>query len=156
MSLSIVGTADKAASFARLTDIPNSVTYSATGSPTLTAAQSGNVILFDSASTTVTLPAVQAGLMFTFVSTITANTSQKVITAGGALIYGGLYIGTVTTTNFFAANGTSHIAVIMNGTSQGGVKGSYFTLVCDGTAWYIVSGMLNGTATAGATPFSAS
>jgi hypothetical protein len=53
----------------------------------------------------------------------------------------------------FAANGTSTTTVTLNGTTTGGIKGSYVTVVAVSANTYMVMGKLIGSGTL-ATPFS--
>lgn len=132
MSLTFTGAADKAAGFARLTDLPNSVAVAPGGATmTLTAANSGNLILIDTATTTITLPPPALGLTFTFVVTTTA-TAQKIVTdAATAFIVGGLsMVSAGTSSGAGNFNGSTHRSFTMNGTTGGGIVGSTFTLTC--------------------------
>lgn len=129
---------------------------------TLNENESGSLVLFDRAAGIVfTLPTPKAGINYDFaVKTEVTSNSAKVITetpasefiAGTATMYNTL--AGLTSGSMFLANGTSHVAVTMNGGTTGGKVGTRFSLVCDGTAWQ-VSGMIVGS-TILATPFTTS
>ena len=128
---------------------------------TLTAADSGSLILFDRAAGIVfTLPASVAGLYFEFfvTTTITSN-AAKVITADvNSLIIGGM-MGDDTDSSdanayFPAVAASSFIAVLMDGITHGGLVGSHFRLTCLSTTRWMCEGVFCATGTI-ATPFSA-
>ena len=141
------------------------------GAQTLTIAQSGAMVLFNTAAGyTITLPAPNAngndvGTWFEFLHTVT-NTSvvAKVITdSASTFLLGQIYIasggtpGATTGPLGFACDGTTHRAINQGGanTTTGGVIGSRFkvTLVTP-TQWF-VEGYLTGTASV-ATPVATS
>lgn len=128
---------------------------------TLTAAQSGSVVLFDrAAGITYTLPAPAAGLHFDFhVTTTASGGSYKVITnAGTVLLIGSLINIDTDSSNAVAAwtaNGSTHIAITMNGGTTGGVVGTAFRLTCLTATQWMVSGIDQGTGVV-ATPFATS
>lgn len=128
---------------------------------TLTAAQTGSLVLFDRAAGIIfTLPAPVVGLRFTFLTTVTITGAlAKIITdAGTTLLFGTIFNADTDSANAVAAwtaNGTSHIAISGNGTTTGGVKGDWLMLHCITTAGWSVSGMTQGTSTV-ATPFATS
>lgn len=125
---------------------------------TLTAAQSGSIVLFDRAAGIVyTLPAPTAGLNFTFLVTVSVTSNNyKVITDAGTT----LLIGAVTeatsggAASVFVGNGTTHIATLMNGTTTGGLQGTALYFYATGTAQWAVDGINVASGTI-ATPFSA-
>lgn len=133
-----------------------------TGSPatvTLTAAQSGEIIYFDRAAGIIyTLPAPVPGLNFTFIVTtsVTSN-NHKIITDTGTTLLIGQIGNTVAagTQTGFIANGTTHISVLMNGTTTGGLIGSWINVICTSSTQWIVDGVTLGSGTV-ATPFSTS
>lgn len=133
-------------------------------SPTLTAAQSTSLIYMNSSSgSLVTLPSPSVGLTYSFVVgplTLVSAATYAVITSGGAFLNGtivtlspkdGVSAGTV---NTFIGNGTSHIALRMNGTNAGGSAGTFFRTVCTtATTWTVMEGVSLTTGTQ-VTPFS--
>jgi len=153
MAFTFTGTADKAAAFARMTDLPGAVSAASGASLTLTSAQSGNLILLDTASTTVTLPACAAGMSFTFVTTTTASAQKVVTSAATEFLLGGLsLVSAGTSTGAVTFNGTTHRSLTMNGTTAGGIVGSVFTVTCISTTQWVISGVLQASGTAALTP----
>jgi len=127
---------------------------------TLTDDMSGSLCIFDKLDgATFTLPAPAVGLFFDFVVT-TASTSvgDKVITdAGTTFIVGAtVQITAADAANVIdVANGTTHIAVLMNGTTTGGVPGTKFRLTCISATQWQVEGLIVASGSV-ATSFSAS
>lgn len=126
---------------------------------TLTAAQSGSLVLFDRAAGIVfTLPAPTVGLTFTFIVTvtITSNNAKVITDAGTTLIQGSVQLATTAAApNTYFGNGTTHLALTQNGTTTGGILGSMLTLECVSATLWQASGSLNGSGTL-ATPFATS
>lgn len=152
--------------------LPGTITYATGNKPnvisgsgatvTLTAAQSGSVVLFDRAAGIIyTLPAPVVGLVFTFLVTVTATTnSYKVITdAGTTFIAGTALMGSDNlASKSFLGNGTTHLAVTQAAASSnatGGIIGSYLQLRCVTTTLWIATGDLVASATP-TTPFATS
>jgi hypothetical protein len=124
---------------------------------TLTAKESGSVVVFDlAASTTFTLPSPSVGCYFDFVQKI-AGSGTWTITTGSAAIFmtGGVQIGSETPgqPDSFAANGTSHWKMVIDGDTKGRVLGGMnVRILClSATQWH-VSGWMIGAGTV-ATPF---
>lgn len=126
------------------------------GNTTMTTAMSGSVMLLDSATVDYTLPAVGAGdvgIFFDFLATTTSTNWS--VTAGAAdLLIGSLTIvsADVPTADIFSPNGSSDLVIACNGTTTGGVAGSYFRMVAVSATRWFVSGILSGSGTA-TTPF---
>lgn len=128
----------------------------------LTAAQSGSVILVnDAAGLDFTLPAIAAtdvGIWYRFVVTTTVTSNNfRVTAASGDFLNGGVWIADFDTANtgaYFAADGSSHLACTMNGSTKGGKKGTVveFTAI-SATGWYVTGIQVFGDG-ALATPFS--
>lgn len=138
----------------------NSNVLGSAGNTTLTAAQSGSTVLFDTAAgITFTLPAPVVGLDYTFiVATTVTSSNHKVITnAGTVFMAGALAVMEASgSTNLGAlGNGSSHLSVLMNGTTTGGILGTKFTLTCISATVWEASGIVAGSGTL-ATPFSTS
>ena len=101
---------------------------------TLTAAQSGSVVIFDrAAGTTFTLPAPVIGTQFDFfISASVTSNNDKIIT-NAANVY---MIGKVTTIKTdltqlqSIGDGTTMVSIVLNGTTTGGLIGSYFRFMC--------------------------
>lgn len=120
---------------------------------TLTAAQSGSTVLLDrAAGTIVTLPAPSVGLGFTFiVNTAVTSNNHKVITdAGTTFLLGGVVMTEAADTNAGLGalfNGTSHIAILMNGTTTGGIIGTAFNVYCITATQWAIEGIVAGSGT---------
>ena len=111
---------------------------------TLTAIQSGALCVFDKTDGALfTLPAPAIGLFFDFaVDTVVSSGSAKVITNAGTVFIKGTVNAFVTGTDADlaadAANGSTHVAVTMNGTTTGGIAGTRFRLTCrSATVWEV-------------------
>ena len=130
---------------------------------TLNENESGSVILLDKVDgITVTLPAsATPGTWFDFVVSETLTSSAyKIITAVGTELLVGQILGCDTDTSnatlvWPALVGSSYIAVGMNKTTTGGIKGDSFRFTkLNSTTWSVI-GNTNNNGTV-ATPFSAS
>lgn len=126
---------------------------------TLTAAQNGSMVLFDRAAGIVyTLPAPAVGLRFTFIVSVSVTSNNyKVITdAGTTLLFGSVdqALTGAAPVQFFG-NGTTHISVLMNGGTTGGLQGTKLEFFCVNATQWAVNGWNNG-ATSNSTLFSTS
>ena len=125
--------------------------------------ESGSTILLDAADQiTVTLPTPVAGMYFDFVSTVsvTASDSHKVITKtiASEFMIGGVMSANLTVAasgDFFVANGSSHVAIEMEGSTTGGLVGGWFRLTAISTTQWAIVGTIVGSGT-NADPFGAS
>jgi hypothetical protein len=128
---------------------------------TLSVDQSGSTVLLDrAAGIVVTLPLAVPGLVYDFaVTTSVTSNAYKVITgAGTELLIGTLASNDTDTSNAMAGfdgNGSTHVAVSMNGTTTGGLLGTKFRFTCLSTTRWIVEGVNRGSGTV-ATPFATS
>ena len=126
---------------------------------TLTASEAGAIILFDKADgIIVTLPAPIIGMEFLFkVKTSITSNAAKIITSGASIfLVGGIVnLKTDLTTLFSIGNGSSHIAVSMNGSTTGALIGTALKFTCISSTLWLVEG-INLASGAIATPFSAS
>lgn len=128
---------------------------------TLNENESGSIVLFNRAAGIVyTLPSAKAGTHFDFhvTTTITSNSAKVITAAGTELLIGGLTSVDTDTSNavaFFSANGSTHIAVTMNGTTTGAVAGTKFRVTCLSATRWMVEGQTFGTGVV-ATPFATS
>lgn len=124
---------------------------------TLTAAQSGSTALFDRAAGIIyTLPAPVVGLRFTFLTTVsvTSNNDKVITDAGTTLLLGSVAEATTGgSANLYVGNGTTHISVLMNGTTTGSLQGTRIEFVCVNATQWVVNGWNNASGTI-ATPFS--
>lgn len=119
-------------------------TLAATAAPT--AAQSGTLFLMAPPSGvgfTTTLPVPVVGCEFSFLFTISvASGTQKIITDAGTTLLQGAYTSATTTASVFeSVIGSSNIAFNMNGTTTGGLVGTYLTFVCLSATLWNVSGV---------------
>lgn len=129
---------------------------------TMTKSQSGAAVLLDrAAGTTVTLPANTPGFYADFFVTVTVTSNaDKIITAAGTELLVGTIINTDTDTSDAVASwkslvATSNIAVSMNGSTTGGIKGDWLRFTCLNTTTWNVQGLTLGTGSV-ATPFATS
>lgn len=129
---------------------------------TLTKSQSGSAVLFDRAAGIIfTLPANTPGMWFDFFVTVTiTSNAAKVITAAGTELLVGTIINTDTDSLDAIASwkslvATSNIAVSMDGSTKGGIKGDWLRFTCLNTTTWNVQGLTLGTGTV-ATPFATS
>lgn len=125
---------------------------------TLTAAQSGALVVFDKTDgATVTLPASTIGIWYDFlVDVASASVGQKVITPASVFIKGTMpHLKTDNTFTYYAADGTATRSVNLNGTTTGGIAGSRFRLTCRSATVWEVEGLLLASGTV-ATPFATS
>ena len=132
---------------------------------TVTAADSGKIIVFNvAAATLVTLPAPVLGMKFTFITSIIATGDHEI----QALTDGHGFLGGVTVTSttaakadaFSAAAAGSDDFITMTGSTNGGGAGSMITITAlsstSGAGCWLVSGNLGAVGSTVATPFAAS
>ena len=124
---------------------------------TLTADESGSLVLFDTAAgLSVTLPAPVVGMTFDFVATITGTGAYEVVTdAATTFLTGG--VGAFSTAvaeggDSFVADGTSDVRMDMDADTKGRLKGTAFTATCISSTVWAISGTTHGVGTL-ATPF---
>jgi len=127
---------------------------------TLTTDESGALCLFDLAAGTVyTLPPPALGLEFEFRTKVTrTSNAHKIITnAATVFLVGavGMLNNAATTGEAFSADGTTIVAVSMNGTTTGGIIGDVLKFTCISSTQWSVEGLLVQSGTA-ATPFATS
>lgn len=128
---------------------------------TLNENESGSLVLFNRAAGIVyTLPLAKPGTYFDFAvtTTITTNSAKIITGAGTEFLIGGLTSVDTDTANavaFFSGNGSTHVAVTMNGTTTGAVLGTKFRATCLSTTRWMIEGQTFGTGVV-ATPFSTS
>ena len=145
----------------------NSV-VSLTANTTLTvAAHAGKILLTNDADGVFTLPSIvtttpsdptdpnqlnNLGATFTFL-VVTAATDMDIVTDGTDKFLGMVYTGiTTAATGKTWVSGATNDVITQNGTTQGGVAGSYIRITAIASAQYFVEGMLLGSGTI-ATPF---
>lgn len=145
----------------------NSV-VSLTADTTLTvAAHAGKILLTNDADGIFTLPSIvtttpsdptdpnqlnNLGATFTFV-VVTAATDMDIVTDGTDKFLGMVYTGiTTAATGKTWVSAATNDVITQNGTTTGGVAGSYIRVTAIASAQYFVEGMLLGSGTI-ATPF---
>lgn len=127
---------------------------------TLKAAESGATCLFDRAAGTVyTLPAPVIGMQFDFIVTtaITSNAAKIITAAATEFLSGTIQVvgGTTETTVSADGNGSTHVAISMNGTTTGAAGGGRLKFTALSSTLWHVDGYVNGSGTV-ATPFATS
>lgn len=143
--------------------VPNMVANSAVDR-TLQSSESGTTVYVQAGSANDTtgiadiiLPTPTAGLIFdvNWLTSITAGSVKVKTAAGTQFIAGGISV--ISSGGTGAANvncnGTSHIAVVVNGTTTGGAIGSWLRFKALSSTLWSVSGQLSGSGVA-ATPCS--
>jgi len=127
----------------------------------VTQAESGSVFLMDRAAGIVfTLPTPVVGAVYTFIvtTTVTSNSYKVITSSGSVFLTGGLISIDTDTSNAvigFVGNGSTHVAVTMNGTTTGGIKGTILKFTCVSSTLWHVEGIVQGSGTV-ATPFATS
>lgn len=128
---------------------------------TLLPAESGALCLFDRAAGVVyTLPTPVAGMQFEFSATVAVTSNAyKVITAAGTqFLIGSIMAGSLTVADsgdVFQANGTTHVAISMDGATTGGLVGGSFKVTAISSTQWVIEGDTVGSGTL-ATPFATS
>lgn len=136
-----------------------------TAAATLTQAQSNSLCVMSALTGTLyTLPAPKVGLSFDFFVSVT-NTSgnHKVITdAGTTFLVGAIDYGVLDTTpsatagpKVTSADGSTIRSITMNGTTTGGLLGTYFIVKCISLTQWLITGQVVASGTI-ATPFATS
>jgi hypothetical protein len=158
---------------------PNTIAAISTATATLDVpTYAGKIIRVTAATSTITLPAVNAsanpitsgpgqdpntlnnlGAQYTFFIPATA-TAIKIITGTGDYLLGQLITGvsaaaTAGSVVMYAADGSTTRSVNLNGTTTGGIAGSFITITAVSANTYMVYGKLIGSGTL-ATPFATS
>jgi hypothetical protein len=117
---------------------------------TLKENESGStVVLNRAAGTVLTLPLAVPGLVYdvNITTTVTSN-SYKVITGAATEFLIGGYTNVDTDTSnavaVFTGNGSTHIAVTMNGGTTGGLLGTTLRFTCLSATRWQVEGMMMG------------
>lgn len=123
-----------------------------TAATTLTAKQSGALVLMDAAAGyTITLPTPAIGMYFDFVQTVTQTSgTQKIITSAATeFILGEVLTYTTATASpaGFAFNGSTHVAYATNGTTSGGIIGSKIRLTALSSTVWLIEGVVVGSGT---------
>lgn len=143
-TLSVTGVATFAASPVFSGGLNRPVISGQGATVTLTQAQSGSLCLFDRAAGIVyTLPAPVAGTTFIFKASVSVTTNAyKVITNTGTVLLSGSLVNIKTdlTTLFSIGDNSANVAVSMNGTTTGGLVGTYLSFTCLSATQWLVEG----------------
>lgn len=143
------------------TGLHREVIQSVGATRTLLAEESGALCLFDRAAGNVyTLPTPVEGMQFEFSATVAVTSNAyKVITAAATqFIIGSVMAGSLTVADsgdVFQADGTTHVAISMAGSTTGGLVGGSFKLTAISTTQWLIEGDIVGSGTL-ATPFATS
>lgn len=145
--------------FARVGKHPIPSAGSLGATKAILAEENGALFILDKIDGTVlTLPPPVVGMFFDFAvkASVTSN-AYKIITNTGTVFLVGQYTSNDTDTGgaavFFPANGTTHIAIIMDGITKGGLIGTKLRFTCISATLWLVEGVNNGSGTV-ATAFS--
>lgn len=128
---------------------------------TLLAEESGALCLFDRAAGVVyTLPAPVAGMQFEFSTTVavTTNAAKIITNSASVFLIGSVMGGSLTVADsgdVFQGNGTTHVAVSMDGATTGGLVGGSLKFTAISSTQWVVEGDTVGSGTL-ATPFATS
>jgi hypothetical protein len=121
---------------------------------TLLAEESGATCAFDLATGVVyTLPAAVKGRRFEFIFTVSRTTTNayKIITNSASTFltgaYGALDPTIATSGDVFTGDGSTHIAIILDADTEGGIIGGKLTLTAISTTQWYVDGFVVGTGT---------
>src|ERR1035437_2274483 len=134
-------------------------TLTSATTPGISATTSGSTYILANATITTTLPACSAanvGLTYKFVTT-TIATTQVINTTGTDVFLGSIYstLAVVNATNDTACgSSTANKTITMNGTTTGGLPGSFIEVTCISTTQWAVSGFVIGASGTQATLFS--
>jgi len=132
---------------------------------TVTAADSGKIIVFNvAAATLVTLPAPEVGMKFTFITSILATGDHEIqaLTNAEGFVGGVTVVSTTAAKSdaFSAAAGGTDDFITQTGGTNGGGAGSIVTVVgilaASAAKCWLVSGNLLAVGSTVATPFAAS
>jgi hypothetical protein len=154
-----------------ISDGPGSIKAVSTATLTLDdVTYAGRIMNITAATTTITLPALNAtadpassgpgsdpnnpnnlGTSYTFFLP-TAATTVKVITAASNFLLGSAFVALSGGTIPFFADGTATRSINLNGTTTGGIAGTFFTITAVTATQWLVQGALLGSGTV-ATPF---
>lgn len=128
---------------------------------TLQAKESGALCLLDRAAGVVyTLPAPVLGMQFEFQATVAVTSNAyKVITSSASIfLLGSVMGGSLTVADsgdVFQANGSTHVAISMAGSTTGGLIGTRFRVTAISDTQWVIDGGYVGSGTL-ADPFATS
>ena len=107
-------------------------TKSVTSDTTLTAADSGKIILMSNNGVDITLPVPEAGMTFTIIQVRDWDTANCTVDAG-TYVMGGSVAGVAADSNNLAVVATDTKCTFGSAT----LAGDQITLVSDGNKWYV-------------------
>lgn len=126
----------------------------ASAATTLTADQSGAEVVWNAAAGfTITLPAPVVGLRFRFrVGVTNTSSNHKLITDAATTFLKGSVLQAVEDTTpganpgpkDFLLNGSTHVAITMNGSTTGGLFGTWLEATCISSTVWLVTGYVKG------------
>jgi hypothetical protein len=128
---------------------------------TLIPEESDALCLFDSAAGNVyTLPAPVEGMQFEFSTTVlvTSNVAKVITNSASVFLIGSLMGGSLTVADsgdVFQGDGSTHVAVSMNGSTTGGLVGGSMKFIAISSTQWLVEGDFVASGTV-ATPFATS
>ena len=155
-----------------ISDGPGAIKAVSTATLTLDdVTYAGRIMNITAATTTITLPTLNAtadpssagpgsdpntpnnlGTEYVFFLP-TAATAVKVITAASNFLLGSAFVGvSASTDTVFFADGTATRSINLNGTTTGGIAGTFFTIMAVTATQWLIQGALLGSGTV-ATPF---
>lgn len=118
---------------------------------TLTVGQSGALVLLDQAAgSVVTLPTPASGVVFEFaVSTSVTSNSHIIQGSAGEFLAGGftMIIDTSATSEGQLLDGSTHLTLTHNGSTTGGLIGTYYKFVGYSATQWMVTGICAGSGT---------
>lgn len=125
------------------------VIYVNTPLKSLEKVNSGATVVLDRAvGSVMVLPSPQVGLSFNFYVLTSVTSNDYTIVTQDAKLTGNMINVDTDTDNAvdaFLANGTTHVAINMNGTTSGGLKGTCFKITCISPDTWLVNGTNIGT-----------
>ena len=128
---------------------------------TLLAKESGALCLLDRAAGVVyTLPTPVLGMQFEFLATVavTSNAYKIITSASSVFLIGSVMGGSLTVADsgdVFQANGSTHVAISMAGSTTGGLIGTRFRVTAISDTQWVIDGGYVGSGTL-ADPFATS
>lgn len=135
------------------TGIHREVISEGSATRTLLKEESGALCLFDSAAGVVyTLPAPVKGMQFDFsVSVSRTSNSHTIITNAGTVFLLGAYMAgdaaIATSGDIFTGNGSSHVSLVFDGDTKGGLVGGHIRCTALSATQWFVEGIAIGTGT---------
>lgn len=143
------------------TGLHREVIQSVGATRTLKAEESGALCLLDRAAGVVyTLPTPVEGMQFEFLATaaVTSNAYKVITAAGTQFLLGAIMGGSLTVADsgdVFQADGSTHVAISMAGSTTGGLVGTRFKLTAISATQWVIDGTYVGSGTL-ADPFATS